>query len=1456
MGKRKFRKLLISAIVGGASVGVFTTTFTTFSTQPNHRAAKQQSVERTPDVKATENRIEYKFGDIVKSYNNGYVAPTTFSRIVVAKANAANDAVPDTSNILFEIANSGDTVEISNTFGTKPDLWKTLGYETNMFDPISFDEPWTHINQNFFRAALYDSSSSGIEGSNTTDWNSASPSPSGIAKRYTLNNKNTLTLQFSIQNTTSTNFNIYKQTGTDSWEKLTTSAGSGFVSSGNLIKGETIIQKDISDPTGAVKIYTPQNEYSNIPSDTTPPATPAWKVNKGGNAIANKYFNITISEAFELLKEPANHNDIKSLVDFLPVLCTNSMSDYPIVLEFNTASERLEFKYGETLTDSSNPNKYFKNVFYYTSQGGVTKHLYPWQFDTAGLPEDRLHYHNAKQYFEKYNTGVSVIEGKYFANGTYIKNGELALDKNRYPSQVPIDEIKQAVFDKIANRPEGFALDNVIIKEGGESNLIVDNSKGTISFNVLVTKYKDSSGATLQNSSGYKIGSIEIQFNKKTPPTSNISTFDTRDGSNTASSLDENAIKNVIYTNRNAIFANLAQKVDPTATITTDDISFTSKPVAHNVPSGEYKTGWIECNVKLSKGYLSSPRALPVTKPDATGYRFKLILTGFKKQETTIFHTLVDVSGIETYSKEYASKYAAPEAFMSLYNSKTNLFVEGLPDGAPPPTITGPIRYDNLGNDKIGDGSGYITVDLTFPKTQSETGAEISQKKTFTVFGFKKVIPTVIYDKVTLLKENELATNVIQGSQQEKNDKLKEIIIASPSSFFGITSLPNNYSDSLAVTVNEVKNVVNPDNPATKWQVDATLSMSSYFNSSGVLVTGATSDRDKYIVNVKIDGFKPIIPTTVLNDVVVSVDPDFGDRNYAFQILDKDNNYLALKETILDKTKTRLQKQIINGSIPDDFTEDSIVIATAPIPGFPGSRAPEANNTSGEIQFSMYIKSWYSQVDGKPITSTDFTPDSPHGTITLRGFLKAEPTEEKMNSTLVIPSNDPNYALLKNTNVSLMVQYLNNLSVLTPEEKAVVNQFKLFLYNNVFDGYKPPNIKDNPDIIVIEPFDGGSYSYESLNGSLSSIKVKMKGYMDNTGTIRDDYFVTVQPKNVLGFKKIVPTVVNPKSQVSNKPFQVSAEFADLTPDFIKDNNKLADVIRLHDADPTIDPSEKIILGDIPPMFIWQVDKYNDYKTGSLLIQNVTTDDNTSSISFTLSLNCYYSATNGDLVITNIVYPEPVLVIITGFKTIPSTTINGVVIEDKYIYPTKSNTFRKPMEIDIQPQSDAKFKTAQGFVDSLYPNSNNTAVITESIIKNSIFDADSYTINLKKNQPIVLFNPEPQNKMIIKALLIDDVNNDLGTIKFTAIVEGSYFSKSTKPTKIQNSDTKSSACIDINLKGFVPFAVYKASGDRPVILIPVLLVSIVFVVFLISLFTRLGISRAKKPARDKDLIFED
>ncbi len=1462
MSKGKLKKLLISSIIGVTSLGMASMTFASVSNSQKKQSvasSQQGATSRVGDEKNAANKIEFKYGDIVSTYNYGYVKPVEFREIVVAKSGIGSN--PDLNNILFSILAEGSSLKITNTAGSNQELWNSFNYKGSMNDPIDFQSPWDPIQGNFFRAALYDNTpGTGIEGTNVVDWNKNSSDPSVISKTYSLTNKNTVSLQFAVKDSDTTNFDIFMKLPNNSWEKLTIKDGSGFTNtkSSKLVKGETIIQKDIAD--GIIKIYTPQNEFSNIPSDGK-----SWVVNKNNadNPIANKYFNVTIDEAFELLK--SNKSDLKELVEFKPVLCTNSMSDFPIVLYLNDKADskkRIEVKYGETIADETNPNKYFQHVFYYTNKG-VTRHLYPWYFDTSKLEQEQINtiYSNSKIRFEKYSEGISVFENSVFANGTYIKNGELDIDKNRYPSQVPISEIKAALLKNIGNQPEGFSVDNIIIEPGGESKLIVNNKEGTISCHVLVNKYKDDVGNDRTDPNGKKIGSISISFRKKINPTTSLETFTISDRTLVASNLSKNEIRKIIFDGRNQIFKNLAKEVDSSIQIAEEDIVINSNN-AFNSPEGKWDTGRIECGVTLRRGYLSEPYALPVETNNPTGYRFNIVLTGFKKVQTTIFHLQIDVKKMEGYKGEYANNFANQTAFKALYAQNKRLFVQNLPDEDEVPQIIR-LEYNNVGDISVDGGqSGFVTAELQYSKIFGEKGnLLLNQTRTFTIYGFQQVVPTVINNRVELNRRNELATEVISGNQQNKNQKLKAIIEKDPIAFFGRSSLPSNYLESLSVHVNNVKNVVIPGDASSEWQIDATITMSVYFGSDGVLVN---DEGRKYTENVKIDGFKKITPTTIPDDSVINVNSDYGSKHYAYEILEDPEGspkYSKLKEIIVNGSHTILEKPIINGSLPPDYDisdnwDNLIVIVDEPIPGFPGAQKPQINNASGEVVFYLYLKTWYDDVAGEQKYTDTFSLDAPHGKVTLKGFINAVPTFVELQSTFEIPSNRPEYAKLKATNVSLIVQYLTNPNNLDSEQKAILDQFKFFLYNTVFKGFHPAFDPDKT--IIVEPFDGGKvYDYKSLSGRLNSIKVKMLGYMDESGTIiNDQYIVTLEAKNITGFKEIVPTTVNRKYEETKNAFQVSPEFADLTPNYIQENKKLAEVIYRHDTDPTIDPNEKIILGDIPPMFIWKEAVDDDYETGSLIITEVKVDEETSSISFKLSINCYYSASKGELVVNPQVLPVPVEVKITGFKIIPSTTINGTIIEDKFIYPTKTNTFRKALEIEIQPQSDARFKTAQSFADSLYPDSNNTEVITDAIIKNSIYYADNLTVNKNINQPIIIFNPEATNKLYVKALLIDSVNNDIGLIRFTAIVEGSYYSKSVKPTKIISNDNQASACIDINLKGFVPFAVYKSSSDRPVILIPILFISIIFVVFLISLFARLGLHKAKKLPKDRDLFFED
>lgn len=738
---------------------------------------------------------------------------------------------------------------------------------------------------------------------------------------------------------------------------------------------------------------------------------------------------------------------------------------------------------------------------------------------------------------------------------------------------------------------------------------------------------------------------------------------------------------------------------------------------------------------------------------------------------------------------------------------------------------------------------------LRFPKIFDDNGNEQTNSvQAFQIYGFRKIIPTEINKEVTVNRKNDLATELIKGSQQEKNAALKELINRNQTSFFGRTSLPDNYIDQLDVDVQEVNNLEG-------FQIKATLTLKTFFGKDGLLK--APNSPTQYLqVPVKIGGFKEVKPTSLDGGTVNVIDSNRD--KYAFQAADEKNGYSNLKKIIMNKANS-LSKNIIKGDLPDSFNENDIIIAQGPVNGIPNSDAPIINNRRGQVSFSIYLRTWYG-ANGELMTAQgqDYTPGAPYANITIIGFKEATPTTINIKPTLIIPQEHPSYKNLTSTNVADLVVYLQkDFNSLTNKERVVVVEFKQFLYENVFEGFKLPF---NPETsIVVEPFDSGKFFIDPLDGSLINIKVSLYGYMDEKGTIIDDqYLTTTTKKTVKGFKRIVPTTVSTKYERTSTPFQVPAIWADSTPNQIIQNKDLGAVIRDHDRDNALDPQDRIILGDIPPNFIYEIEENNDVTTGSLIINKneIKIDNEASTITFPLKLNRFYMPNSGQINSPGFTTAGAIIQI-AGFKSIPSTTINKTVITDKFIYPTKSNSFRKTLDVNIQEYSDAKYKTSDLFIQSIMPPTNDTDEITNTILDKTIYYSESINEQAVVSQPIIIYNPEKNNKMEVKAILVDTINNDTGSIILTAIVTGYYFSSSTQPTKIENNNGESFACIDINLKGFISNIAYQTNHDQAVVMVPVLIASVVLVIFLCAVLSRLGVKKYRnRIKREKDLFFED
>ncbi len=1452
MSFKNSKKWLISSIVGVTCLGVATTTFTSFNTQIRNKNNIEQQNQSAVNPRDTQDKIEVSFGDIVNHYNNGYNREM-FRSIIVAESLTDGTDKPDLSKKLIEIRLEENTLRISNTYTENPGLWNRLNYSTKggLNTPINRETPWVEPTSNYIKITQFEAGA-GMDGTNSITWDSAHTDPSAIKGTINLTDTNNVNFCLNIVNNSATNFSLFidrNLAGTPSWTKIDNDVNFGcatsIAGSSNIISMEGIIQKDLDSSAGNQakgKLYIPQVGNSEIGKNdwTSLPAS--------ANDVATKYKKMPCDLAFKEITK--NKADLKYLVKFNPKLCVNSMSGFKATVTKDAANNRWTVQYGVTPTDTSNLNNYFKFGMYATPTPKNNRRIYPFYFDTTSLASGESsagQYLNISANFNSMADNHNVISG--FNDGTYYEEGEYSINRKQYASNVDLNEIKREILSKVRNAPTGFGEADIILDPNNPvCGIEINNTEGYIRFKVIVTKFKNNAGEIVTNNAGENIAGIQYirGFNTIKPTAIRQTRFTVSDHTMLASKFGTNEILNLVLDNKRRIFSTLTEDVKPTEVLKLADIRIVGSPKIFNRPEGEYTSGRIECQIQLLTGYLTSPNALPAP-PNTPMTEFKLVIDGFKVVTNTIFHENVKLVG---YSNELATKYATRENFMKLYEKNKTSFVENLPTTEAPTILKGPTA-NNKGKDTIDNGqSGYISVQLSFPSIYDADGnIQYNITQTFIIYGFKKVIPTVIEPQPDVNKPNTLATEVIKGTTEQKEQAMKQLIVNNQTAFFKRSSLPDNFQDNMTVNVIEVRNLKD-------WQIKAKIVLKTYYDNDGLLVEPSGDPNKWKTVDVLVRGFKEVSPTTLESGTVAVID---GNKDkYAYQVADK--NYENLKKIIMNINNTSLSKPIINGDLPDGFKMDDIVIAENPIPEVPGSNAPSINNIQGQISFTCYLKKWYQADGGLASCPPDgsYISGAPVANITLTGFQVARPTTDNIRSKFTIPQDNPAYKRLPDTNVSFVVQLLNkDPSMLDANEKEILTEFKRFLYDSVFDGFKLPFDPDKS--IEISPATGTEFIYKSLDGSLLDVNIKIHGYMDEEGIIHDgpnDYYVTRSKKSIYGFKKIIPTTVSTKYQDTRKPFQAPSDFTGFTPNYILQYGELARVIEAHDKDKAVDPADRIILGDIPPQFLWSFEKGGNRDTGSLvLVGEPKVDNEASTITFNLKLNCFYTPGLGMLNDPS-EYSDAAEIQIAGFKAIPSTTINKVVVTDKFIYPTTTNPFRRPLDVNIQEYSDARFKTADSFFQSIQPNTTDTSKIAEAVLRQTVFYSDIYNQNSRVNQPLVIYNPETTNKMNVRALYIDNVNNDAGTILLTAVVEGFYYSKSTTPTPIISDKKQSFACIDINLKGFVSNAAYQASHDKPIVIVPILAVSIVFVVFLITLFIRLGVHRSKKPTRDKDLFFED
>lgn len=1324
--------------------------------------------------------INFTLSDIVDSYRGGFNV-FNVSEIVLALPNAQNASSPDLAKKFIDITLDNNRIVVSNTFNTNVDLWD-LYIDTNQMQTVTSisEDDLPAINRfdkNYFGLTEYNNSTS-VNGLKRINWASDQIDPNDISGNYLTTNSNSFLFQLSVVPKTNSNLkpDIFVKIG-DSWEKPENTYGYSNV--GNITMEGFFVQ-DLE--TGNIKYYVPK-----IQDDNTNPGT--WKINN--NDVANSYLNMPIAIAYDTLSK--NKSDISEIIDWRPNLLLPSMSQFPISLIMDTNENQLEFTYGS--------NNDFKYVFYSKISSGKYLHIYPYYFDTSNFKRENYpgYYVNILKLFIDY-TEVSYIRG--FTQGTYVLPDEWILDKNRYASQVSILELQQLIFDHLGNPASDSDYTNVILSTSvdNKSNLQYNNATGEISFNIVLTKYRDKDGQTQQDPSGYVIASnITINGFKTIEPTKFIyGNYKINDSSLVATDQTDETIKKIIVSNQTIFFNTLAVNVGGSS-LSENDIMIINKQ-ATNQPSVNFSdSGSIYLEVALTNNFLTSPNALPATSEDEP-YTFTFYIYGYALVNKTTFNELVGISSLN----DQLATDQTEESIRNIIINNKKLFFDNLPNDLDL-TSNQDLKLDiieknNLGSVDINNNqSGYVKLHVIVARYNTETGTGYNHEYDLTIYGFKKIIPLSINTNVTIPnKQGTLISDEIKNT----NDIL-ELIKNNSALFFNNSTIPNNFYENIIIDNNFVTSNID-----SSIQLTFSITINRYYDTTGVI----NPNNPPLKHTIYISGYKTI-SATKLNAGTYNVASKYQ-TYYPNDITVDELKNIIYKNEIIEESK------IISGDIPPNFDPIKNIIITD----------ENRNNLTGSISFYLNINLRYDEINGA-LVNTSFTNPV---FITLNNFNSSSPTFPSVEDQLVITSE---YPLLQQTNTyemsTIINKYLADENSLNDSELKIMNQLKLFLYNTGFYGYKDTFNPAHIGISVIN-------SINNLSGSLT-LKFSLKKYMNSQGQIIEADPGLETTKLIVGFKQIVPTTINS----SNEPFIVPLEYSNYLAETVaNDHQLLLTVIQKYDEQFSALSYEKIVLGDLPPGF--------DYQK-NLIISNVEFNEITSRISFDLTLNLYYNSYNGN-VNDGSPIPAPVKVVLTGFRTVPSTTINENPINNSYFYPTVENpTKAETLKVNIQNKSTEQFVTAQMFVNNLVPHNDNTTIITNSILNKVFYYTNDYYDNdINKNNIMIIYNPEQSKTLQIDAIVINDYDNKKGTVSLTVRARGYYFSRSSTPIQIRNIDNQQNyAYMDIEVSGFKPSAEWIMNINQPYIIAPIIIVSCITLLFIIIVIYHL--SKYKQQPKKEDFI---
>lgn len=434
-----------------------------------------------------------------------------------------------------------------------------------------------------------------------------------------------------------------------------------------------------------------------------------------------------------------------------------------------------------------------------------------------------------------------VLTGFKIVLPTLINATEIdATGKNTLPSNLSDIDIKTIVeeFNIIDNKPDGFNISNIIIKNKEPNNI-----SGKLTFEIWLNLYYDENGVISKVEKSF--GQINIiNLMMTTGETSVIGDkIILLNNNGYASNENYENILDIIFNNRDIIWKNLP------SSFSIQNIIVQKKDITSIDSIGKIEL-FVQINSWYDKNGILNNSPLEPIKITIEGYLVA-------NHSTSINDEFV----IQDSLKEKHASDINNIVFRNIvFKNKDSIFInQSYPKDLTEQNISIVIiDYNNA----EGNVTGLVKMNYSF--YSGETGISISKNERqigqLKISGFKKVIPTKLVNAEITFEDlnagNKLSQNITQG-------EVRDIIWKNKYKFIDEkTSLPDK-------STAEIFNITNFVQSNEFGKIEFILSLNKYFASNGNLVDSNTSNPSTPSPrsNVTFTGYGKTTPTIVPSEI-------------------------------------------------------------------------------------------------------------------------------------------------------------------------------------------------------------------------------------------------------------------------------------------------------------------------------------------------------------------------------------------------------------------------------------------------------------------------------------------------------------------------------------------------------------------------------------------------------------